>query len=83
MVTRYLHTAARLVITRLLPSYAKFVLCAVAKLIILAHVDDYCLFRLLPQAKSQLLGLRPGQRLTHTRLMVGGSTYFHHVHIIT
>ena len=58
-------------------------LCAVAELVILAHVDDYCLFRLLPQAKSQLLGLRPGRAMARTRLMVGGSTYFHHVYIIT
>ena len=48
MMTRYLHTAARLVITRLLPNHAKLVLCAVAKLVILAHVAiiayfGYCL----------------------------------------
>jgi hypothetical protein len=34
----YLHTAARLVTARKLPSYAKFMLCTVAKFIVLAHV---------------------------------------------
>ena len=48
MMTRYLHTAARSVTSREITFYAKLVLCAVAKLVILAHVAiiayfGYCL----------------------------------------
>jgi TRAP-type C4-dicarboxylate transport system permease small subunit len=62
MMARYRHVAARLVITRLLPSYAKFVLCAVAKLVILAHVAimahfGYCLSLKVNSWVSDLAGL--------------------------
>ena len=83
MMTLYCHAAARGVPPCKISFYAKSVLCSVAKFITLAHVAQFATFWLLPQPKSQFLGLRPGRRITHTRLMVGGSSIVDHVHIIT